>query len=103
MASAEAAQWHIEVVCSPAAGQVVRRQLVLEPGATVREAIGQSGLPMSTELDDANPARIGVWGQLRPLDHVLRDGDRVEIYRALLVDPKDARRARHRSQRTPTR
>ena len=51
----------------------------------------------------ADPLKIGVWGQLRPLDHVLRDGDRVEIYRALLIDPKDARRVRHRSQKSPKR
>ncbi len=93
----------IEVACSPATGQVLSRQLLLEPGATVREAIARSDLPMSPEVDDANPPKVGVWGQLRPLDHVLRDGDRVEIYRALLIDPKDARRVRHRSQKSPKR
>jgi putative ubiquitin-RnfH superfamily antitoxin RatB of RatAB toxin-antitoxin module len=44
-----------------------------------------------------------VWGQLRTLDHVLRDGDRVEVYRELLIDPKDARRLRHRGQRQAKR
>ena len=102
MASVEATV-RVEVACSPATGQVLSRQLLLEPGATVREAIAQSGLPMPSEVDDANPLKIGVWGQLRPLDHVLRDGDRVEIYRALLIDPKDARRVRHRSQKAPKR
>ena len=103
MASAEAGSVHVEVACSPAAGQVVCRQLVLQPGATVREAIAQSGLPWSAESEGAGPLKIGVWGQLRPLDHVLRDGDRVEIYRALLIDPMDARRVRHRGQRTRKR
>lgn len=103
MASAESAPLHVEVACSPATGQVVCRQLVLESGATVREAIARSGLATPAEADDANPLKVGVWGQLRPFDHVLRDGDRVEIYRGLLIDPMDARRARHRSQRTPKR
>lgn len=103
MASAEAAPLRIEIACSPATGEVVCRHLVLGPGATVREAIAQSGLPWSAESEGANPPKIGVWGQLRPLDHVLRDGDRVEIYRALLIDPKDARRVRHRTQKTPKR
>jgi putative ubiquitin-RnfH superfamily antitoxin RatB of RatAB toxin-antitoxin module len=103
MASAEAASVHVEVACSPAAGQVVCRLLVLQPGATVRQAIAQCGLPWSAESEAASPLKIGVWGQLRSLDHVLRDGDRVEIYRALLIDPMDARRVRHRGQKTPKR
>jgi uncharacterized protein len=40
-----------------------------------------------------------VWGRVTPLDHVLRDGDRVEIYRPLTVDPKEARRLRYKRQR----
>ena len=37
---------------------------------------------------------IGVWGKVRPSHYVLRDGDRVEFYRPLKADPKQARRAR---------
>lgn len=103
MASAEPALLHVEVACSPATGQVVCRQLVLESGATVREAIARSGLTAPAEADDSSPLKVGVWGQLRPMDHVLRDGDRVEIYRGLLIDPMDARRVRHRSQKTAKR
>ena len=40
----------------------------------------------------------GVWGRVQPLDHVLRDGDRVELYRPLTVDPKEARRLRYKKQ-----
>ena len=40
--------------------------------------------------------RVGIYGKLRPLDTVLRERDRVEIYRPLLADPKDARRRRAR-------
>lgn len=39
-------------------------------------------------------APAGVWGKVRPLDYVLRDGDRIETYAPLRADPKDARRAK---------
>ena len=41
-----------------------------------------------------DPAAVGVFGRKAPMDHVLRDGDRVEIYRPLIADPKEARRLR---------
>jgi putative ubiquitin-RnfH superfamily antitoxin RatB of RatAB toxin-antitoxin module len=44
----------------------------------------------------ANAAAVGVWGKVRARDYLLRDGDRVELYRALQADPKDARRANAR-------
>lgn len=103
MASAEDAQIRVEVAFSPAAGQVVCSQLVLPAGQTVLDAINQSGLSLATTNTIEGVPRIGVWGQLRPLDHVLRDGDRVELYRALVIDPKDARRLRHRGQRLAKR
>jgi len=40
-----------------------------------------------------NAAAVGVWGKVRARDDLLRDGDRVELYRPLQADPKDARRA----------
>jgi putative ubiquitin-RnfH superfamily antitoxin RatB of RatAB toxin-antitoxin module len=43
-------------------------------------------------------AAVGVWGKVRPLDFALRDGDRVELYRPLQADPKDARRDKARQQ-----
>ncbi len=103
MASVEAAQIRVEVAFSPAPGQVVCSPLVLAAGLTVLDAIKQSGLPIDAQNHLANAPRIGVWGQLRALDHVLRDGDRVELYRPLLIDPKDARRLRHRGQRSAKR
>lgn len=103
MASVEPAHIRVEVAFSPVAGQVVCSPVVLAAGLTVLDAIQQSGLPIDAQNHLGNPPRIGVWGQLRSLDHVLRDGDRVELYRALLIDPKDARRLRHRGQRTAKR
>jgi putative ubiquitin-RnfH superfamily antitoxin RatB of RatAB toxin-antitoxin module len=47
--------------------------------------------------------RVGVWCKLRAADHVLRDLDRVEIYRPLMADPKEARRLRYKRTRPSTR
>ncbi len=50
---------------------------------------------LAVKLDsDSSSITVGVWGKVRPYSHLLRDGDRVEIYRALQADPKDARRAK---------
>ena len=43
--------------------------------------------------------RVGIWGRVRPLDTALCERDRIEVYRPLMIDPKDARRLRHRQQR----
>ncbi len=94
-----APQMHLQVVYSPRAGEVDEVRLVLPAGATLRDALVQSGhLQRHPEIDTAL-ARVGVWGRLRSLDDVLRDQDRVEIYRPLQVDPKEARRLRYRKQR----
>lgn len=87
------------VAYSPRPGQVDEVKLVLQPGATVRDALNQSQLlQRHSEIDAALP-RIGIWGKLRGLDDALRDQDRVEIYRPLRVDPKEARRLRYRKHR----
>lgn len=90
------ARLSVVVVYSPAAGQVDEQTIELAPGATVAEALSCSGmLQRHPEIDLATP-RVGVWGSLRALDDVLRDRDRVEVYRPLAVDPKEARRLRYR-------
>lgn len=83
----------VEVVYAlPAEQRVVRLQL--EPGATVKQAIALSGLLKRYPEIDATSLRAGVYGRLAALDYRLAAGDRVEIYRPLTVDPKDARRRR---------
>jgi uncharacterized protein len=83
----------IEIVFSPQAGQVQRLVLILPAGATVAQAIERSGWDLPAGI------RIGVWGRLHAPTDMLRDLDRVELYRALSVDPKEARRKRYRSHR----
>ena len=61
---------------------------------TVGEAIERSGL--AAEFPDlvVDPRAVGIFGRKVPLDHVLQPGDRVEIYRPLIADPREARRQR---------
>ena len=70
------------------------RDLTLHQGATVQDAIEQSGLmPMYPEIDLVH-GKFGVYAKLCKPGTVLRDRDRVEIYRPLIADPKKARRQR---------
>jgi uncharacterized protein len=64
-------------------------------GATVADCIEASRLAARYGID-IGTARVGVNGRLARADTVIAEGDRVEIYRRLAVDPKEARRARSR-------
>lgn len=95
----------VELVWSPVAGVVRHRWLELPPGSTVEDALKACADALA-ELPSAPEAlRIGVWGRLRPLDTLLRERDRIEVYRPLSVDPKEARRQRYakRGQRIVSR
>ncbi|KNZ31441.1 MAG: hypothetical protein AD742_15575 [Methylibium sp. NZG] len=87
------------VAYSPRASEVEEVPLTLPGGATVLQALTESGLLRRYPHIDLGTAKVGVWGSLQPLDHRLRDQDRVEVYRPLQVDPKEARRLRYRKQR----
>jgi len=71
----------------------------MEEGATVRMAIKASGVLQAFPEIDLARNRVGVYARLVTLDTPLRDGDRVEIYRPLRVDPKEARRMRAEARR----
>lgn len=66
----------------------------LPPGSTVAEAIEASGIRDRCPDIPVDPAEVGIFSRKRPLDHILQDGDRVEIYRPLRADPKEVRRQR---------
>ncbi len=70
------------------------RALEVEPGVTVEEAIRASGILEEHPEIDLKENKVGIFGKVTRLDTVLRDGDRVEIYRPLIADPKEARRRR---------
>jgi len=84
----------VNVVYSPAPRQVREVKLSLAPGSTVLQAVQASGLLNLLAVPDPASPVYGVWGRKATLHTILLENDRVEIYRALKVDPKVARRAR---------
>jgi putative ubiquitin-RnfH superfamily antitoxin RatB of RatAB toxin-antitoxin module len=84
----------VEVVHAGEAQQIVCK-VELHPGSTVIQAIEASSiagtLPDGVAIND-----VGIFGRKVALDRVLADGDRIEIYRPLKLDPMEARRKRAR-------
>ncbi len=86
---------HIEVVfATPTKQQIVALQV--PEGTTVREAALKSGLDAQFEGLDLAKADLGIFGKsvAKPEDTRVADGDRVEIYRPLIADPKEVRKQR---------
>jgi len=78
---------------------VGEKEQILRPieagtGIRVKEAIEQSGILSRCPEIDLSVNKVGVFGKLAKLDQSLEDGDRVEIYRPLIADPKEARKRR---------
>lgn len=74
------------------------RQLLLSvsvpEGCSLEEAIERSKIRDEWPEIEVDMAKVGIFGRKMPPDTVLREGDRVEIYRPLIADPKEARRRR---------
>ena len=83
----------VSVVCAEPK-RVFNVDLILPDGATVADAIAQSGVRDAWPGVEIRADRVGIFARKVSLDTMLRDGDRVEIYRPLKIDPKDARRLR---------
>lgn len=81
----------VEVVFAMPDKQVLETVLVPE-GATVEDAIRRSGIERRFPGEELASLSVGIWGRLVERDRVVEDGDRVEIYRPLAVDPREARR-----------
>ncbi len=88
----------VEVLYCPAPGQVDALALDLPAGATLADALAASGLLARHGLA-LGELKAGIWSRVKAHDTALRDNDRVEIYRPLSVDPKEARRLRYKGQR----
>lgn len=96
MASAETLA--VEVVYAPAPGVIDLVALRLPAGTTLAQALEASGLLRRHGLEPSG-VKAGIWGRVREPGTELRERDRVEIYRGLVVDPKEARRQRYKRQR----
>jgi len=75
-------------------GRQVEIPLTIEMPCTVIEAINRSGVLTQFPDIDLSRAVVGIHSRKVPLDCLLKSGDRVEIYRLLQIDPKQARRLR---------
>lgn len=97
MGPAEAAETiSVELVWSPQRGALCHHWLQLPAATTLLSAL--RGCPeFAAMLPQLETLKIGVWGRTKPLETVLRDRDRIEVYRPLTVDPKEARRLRYRA------
>jgi putative ubiquitin-RnfH superfamily antitoxin RatB of RatAB toxin-antitoxin module len=85
-------------VCYAEVDQAWRKVVVIAPGSTLADALAQS---MIESVIAADPKSLGlaVFGRRATMDTVLVDGDRVELLRPLVVDPKEARRRRAAKKR----
>src|SRR3970040_1660695 len=75
------------------------KTLTLPAGSSVEQAIRASGLLDEFPEIDLARQRVGVFGEFVQLDECLHGGERVEIYRALIADPKEARRRRAKAKK----
>jgi len=74
--------------------------LEAEAGITARQAVERSGLlDQFPDIDLTGENKLGVFGKLVKPDQPLRDGDRVEVYRPLIADPKEVRRQRAKEKK----
>ena len=79
-----------------------RQELVavrLASGSDVAAAIAASGIAEAFPHDDLDACDTGIWGRVVPRSARLRNGDRVELYRPLFMDPREARRRRALQER----
>ncbi len=86
-------QIHVQVCYAQPDIQLLR-DLDVIVGTTLHQAITQSGVLQEIPEIDLSVQKTGIYGKLKPLETVLREHDRVEIYRPLIADPKESRRQR---------
>lgn len=94
MAIAETARALRISVCFAHPGQAFLREVEVPAGTTIAGAIAASGLLQACPEVDPATMRVGVFSKLKTPETPVREGDRVEVYRPLLADPKTARRKR---------
>ena len=82
----------VEIAYAEPSRQFLRRIAVPE-GTSVAEAIAASGLDEALGIDTA-ALDVGIWSRPVARDAIVREGDRIELYRPLKADPKEARRRR---------
>jgi uncharacterized protein len=84
----------VELVYVTSARKTVHFNLELAAGATVLDALNSSGIYQT--YPETKRLSLGIYAKLVTLDTVLKEGDRLEIYRPLVLDPKETRRQKAR-------
>lgn len=88
----------VEQICVEVCYALPDKQTLLtvdiQPEVTIEEVIKLSGIEEVHGEIDLSKNRVGVFSKLAKLTDTLHDGDRIEIYRPLLVDPKEVRKQR---------
>jgi putative ubiquitin-RnfH superfamily antitoxin RatB of RatAB toxin-antitoxin module len=84
---------HCSVVCDTAAG-LLACELELPDDATIDRALAAARDQLGEGATDWEHTAIGIYGRLRVRSHVFADGDRIELYRPLQLDPRAKRRER---------
>jgi putative ubiquitin-RnfH superfamily antitoxin RatB of RatAB toxin-antitoxin module len=85
----------VEIVYVTRDKHVVTRVVELESGATVADALEISGI--GQDYPETRELPVGIFSKMTKRDRVVKQGDRIEIYRPLLIDPKEKRRQRAKS------
>lgn len=80
-------------------GKFFLKDLIIPMGSTINEAIVFSRFNNYFLDVDYNNNNVGIFGKIKPIDTILDDGDRIEIYRSLSSDPKKSRRIKSIIQR----
>ncbi len=84
---------HVQI-CYAKPGMQILHDIDVVPGTTLQQAIMQSGILQRVPEIDLSTHSVGIYSKPKTLDTPLRNHDRIEIYRPLLIDPKESRRRR---------
>lgn len=82
---------NIEIIYATLESQELM-SLHVEEGASIDSCIKKSGILEKHPEIDLSVLKVGIFSQVKPLSHPVQSGDRIEIYRQLIADPKAVRR-----------
>ncbi len=88
----------VEVVYAASPEQQLLKSLSVPAGTTVEEVVHHSGILNQFAEIDLKKNRLGIWGKRVGTETVIQPHDRIEVYRPLLIDPKEARKLRVKRQ-----
>lgn len=81
-------------ICYAEPDRQILREFEVQEGTTLGEAIELSNIAVLIPEWDSRSVCVGIYGKVKPMKWVVQKGDRIEIYRPLRVDPKEARKRR---------